>query len=105
MKNFLFVMGMIVMSAVLVSGCHHRYHGPKPFMCKVIVTYEGKDVIGRDEGKNLEKAKKEAIEEACERACDGTSCERDCQDTSVLKAYACRDRSTGDHFGEGDVFK
>ncbi len=98
----------VLLSALLFlsvfSACH-RYKGEKPFICKVIIAYEGNDVIGRDEGKSLEKARKEAKDEACSRACTGDSCESKCKKDAVIKAYRCLDRSTGDRFQEGDFDK
>ena len=96
---------VIILLSILMSSCHHlgRYHGPKPFMCKVVITYEGKDYIGRNEGQTLQKATKEAVEEGCERACDegDDECELKCRREAVTVFRKCRDRSTGDHFEEG----
>ena len=94
----------IFAALAVLNGCR-RYHGPKPFFCKVLIERDGTRIVGKDEGPTLEKARKEAKDEACSRSCHGDACEDACKKEAVVMAYRCRDRSTGTWYTDGDADK
>ena len=99
-----FVFVAILAVLTVFGGCK-RYHGPKPFICKVIIDRDGGVIVGRDEGPTHKKAIKEAKDEACARSCTDDACESDCKKNVAVKAYRCVDRSTGTWYTEGDPNK